>query len=420
MMSIFKKTIFTGFSPNLTARDMRVALSYLLFPWNWKKINSGEKVELAEKALEKYFNFGHAHVFDSGRSALLYALKAAGVSNEDEVLVQGYTCMVVVNSIVAAGGTPVFVDVADDLNMSASELEKKISSKSKVLIIQHTFGLPVDMNKILEIAQKNKLLVIEDCAHSFGATWEGKLLGTFGDVGMFSFGADKILSSVRGGALVTNNRELSEKIKNFQNQLPEPKTLRTFQHLAHLPVFYFGKKLYHLYIGKIVLFVAQKIGITNKVIYDQEKKGEGVDFYPSKFANSLADILLGQLAEVDGINSHRKEIAEYYDENISNEKLELIWDDEETRNRDCIYLRYPVLVKNPQSFFVFAKKRGLILGNWYDAVVAPADVDFEKTRYVAGSCLNAERIAAESVNLPTDRHISLGDAKKIVEIVNSF
>lgn len=418
-MSIFKKTIFTGFSPNLTAQSTLIALSYLLAPFRWTKINSGKNVAIVEKALREYFRVQYAYTFDSGRSALLYALKALEVSPEDEVLVQGYTCMVVVNSISQSGAKPIFVDCENDLNMSVDDLEKKISAKSKVLIIQHTFGLPANIEKLLVIAKKNNLLVIEDCAHSFGASLNGKKLGTFADIGMLSFGADKVVSSVRGGALITDNQVLGEKILELQAQLPKPKVFRTLQHIMHLPVFYLGKKFYHVQFGKILLFVCQKIGITNKVIYDQEKRGEFVNFYPSKFANSLAEILLGQIEEVDEINNHRKEIADFYIKNIKNEKFELIWSEKQF-DAGCIFLRYPIIVENPQQLLSFAKTRGVILGNWYDAVVAPADVDFEKTKYVVGSCPNAERLASRSVNLPTDRNISLEDAKQMVEIVNSL
>ncbi|EKE18979.1 MAG: DegT/DnrJ/eryc1/StrS aminotransferase [uncultured bacterium] len=420
MTLIFRKTIFTGFAPNLTGRDTRLALSYLLFPWKWSKINSGENVEAVERSLEKYFDVKKACVFDSGRSALLYALKSLDVSNENEVLVQGYTCMVVVNSIVQSGAKPIYVDVENDLNMSAQDLEKKITPKSKVLIIQHTFGMPADVEKLMAIAKKHNLLVIEDCAHSFGAKLNGKLLGTFADIGMLSFGADKIVSSVRGGALITNDLVLGEKIEEFQNQLQRPNLLKTVQHLMHHPVFFVGKKLYHIYIGKILLFVSQKLGIINKIIYDKEKRGEQTEFYPSKFANSLADILLNQISEVDVINNHRKQISNYYDLNINNKKIGFTWDEKTKNGYDCIYLRYPILMDNSTEIFSFAKKRALILGNWYDRVIVPGDIDFEKTKYVIGSCPNAEQLAKRAVNLPTDRHISMVDAKRIVEIVNSF
>jgi len=419
-MQIFPKTIFTGFAPNLTSQDVRIALSYIFLPWKWKNMNQGKNIERCEREIEKYLGIKHSVTFDSGRSALLFALKASGIKNGDEVLVQAYTCMVVVNSIVQSGAKPIYVDIKNDFNMNADDLEKKISPKSKVLIIQHTFGLSAEMEILLAIAKKNGLTVVEDCAHSFGAKHAGKLLGTFGDVALLSFGADKVVSSARGGALITNNNDLFEKISELRNALPKPKIGKTMQHLAHFPIFSMGKKTYGIYLGKILLALSQKLHLMNKVIYDAEKKGESVDFYPSKFANSLAHILLGQLAQVENTNGHRREMAQYYEDNIKNEKIELPWKKENIKKEDCIYLRYPILSDLHEAIFSSAKRQGVILGNWYDTVIAPADIEMKKTGYKYGSCPNAERLAPGSVNLPTDRNIDIEDAKKIVAIINSI
>jgi dTDP-4-amino-4,6-dideoxygalactose transaminase len=247
-------------------------------------------------------------------------------------------------------------------------------------------------------------------------------------VSLLSFGADKVVSSARGGALITDNTELFEKILSLRNALPEPKISKTLQHLAHFPIFWLGKKTYGLYLGKIILAVSQKLQLMNKVIYDKEKAGQPVDFYPSKFANSLAEILLGQLEQVEKMNMHRQEIANFYEENIISSKIKLPWRDEGTNRHspigeggeNCIYLRYPVLTAEPKKLFALAKKQKVILGNWYDSVIAPEDIDMTKTRYVQGSCPNAERLAPMSVNLPTDRNIKLKDAEKVVEIINRF
>jgi len=418
-MAIFQKTIFTGFSPNLTGRDTRVALSYLLFPWKWKDITNGKNINFSEKAIEKYFGVEHCHVFDSGRSALYFALKSLDVQKGDEVLVQAYTCMVVINAIIHTGARPVFIDIKDDFNMDPLDLEKKITPKSKVLIIQHTFGLAADMDKLIAIARKNNIRVIEDCAHAFGAKYDEKFVGTFGEVGMFSFGADKVLSCARGGALITNNQELSDKIKKFQAELPTPKVGKTIQHLMHYPFFYVGKKLYHVYLGKIILGTAKKFNLINKIIYDQEKNGQQVGFYPSRLANSLAEILLNQLEKVDEVNLHRKNISEFYEQNINNAKVELPWRNK-INTSECVYLRYPILVENPERLFAWAKKQGIILGNWYDNVIAPKDIDMNKTGYELGSCPNAERLAARSINLPTDINVTIENAERVVEVINGF
>ncbi|MFA5359487.1 MAG: aminotransferase class I/II-fold pyridoxal phosphate-dependent enzyme [Patescibacteria group bacterium] len=438
-MSIFTKTIFTGFAPNLTGRDTRSALSYLLLPWRWLKISSGKYTVMAEKKLREYFNIKHAYVFDSGRSALYYALKALGAGEGDEVLMQAYTCVVVVNAIKFTGAKPIFIDINNTFNIDPADLEKRITPKTKILIIQHTFGLPANLDYLLAIAAKHNIKVIEDCAHSLGARYNGKLTGTFGHIGMLSFGSDKIISCVRGGALITNDNEIGNKIKQLSLELAKPKLGKTLQHLMHYPIFYISKPIYHLFIGKFILMLAKKLNVFNKIIYKKEKTGEQVNFYPAKLANSLAHILCEQINEIDELNAHRQTIAKYYSEHLSCHSDSERSEEEESlqpaiktvkgflanarndnSNNTCAFLRYPLLTKNPKELLTYAKKQGIILGDWYSCVIAPCDSEINKTGYHAGDCPNAERLAAESVNLPTDRHITEKQAEKIIKIINSY
>ncbi|MEI6597081.1 MAG: aminotransferase class I/II-fold pyridoxal phosphate-dependent enzyme, partial [bacterium] len=340
-MSLFNKTIFTGFAPNLTGRDTGLALSYLLLPWRWFKISSGEYIALAEKKLREYFNIKHAYVFDSGRSALYYALKTLGAGDNDEILLQAYTCVVVVNAIKFTGAKPIFVDINDDFNMSPANLENKITAKTKILIIQHTFGLPAKLNELLTIAKRHNLKIIEDCAHSLGARYQGQLTGTFGHIGMLSFGSDKIISCARGGALITNDDEISKNIKSFAQKLPKPKLTKTLQHLMHYPIFYTAKPVYHLFIGKFILILAKKLNIFNKIIYKKEKTGEPVNFYPAKLANSLAHILCEQINEIEQLNAHRRSISKIYQENLNNLNINLPWRDNKINLETSACLRYP-------------------------------------------------------------------------------
>lgn len=417
-MPIFKKTIFTGFAPNLTGRDTALALGYLILPWRWPKILLGDYAVLAEKKLREYFNIKHAYTFDSGRSALYYALKILGAGEGDEVLVQAYTCMVVVNAIKFTGAKPIFIDVDRTFDMDPASLEERITPKAKILIIQHTFGLPANLDRLLAIAAKHDIKVIEDCAHSLGAKHNGRLTGTFGHIGMLSFGSDKIISCVRGGALITNDDNLGQKIKTYSQALPKPNLIKTLQHLCHYPIFYISKPIYSIYLGKIILKLAKNFNIFNKIIYKKEKIGEQVNFYPAKLANSLAQILCEQINEIEIIIKHQQKISEIYNQRISNQSIDLPWREAEVSGGVC--LRYPLLVKNPKKLLAYAKSHGIILGDWYNQVIAPKDIYMKKTDYVSGSCPRAETLAAESVNLPTDRHINEQTAEEISEIINKF
>jgi dTDP-4-amino-4,6-dideoxygalactose transaminase len=408
------KTIFTGFAPNITKNDFYIALGFLLLPWKWFSIKSGHYTKQAEKMLQTYFDIKYAFVFDSGRTALQHALTALDINSGDKVLVQAYTCVVVINAIKHAGGVPVYVDINDDFNMNPEDLVNKASG-AKVLIIQHTFGTPADMEELLKIARENNLKTIEDCAHSIGAKYDERLTGTLTDIGMLSFGSDKVISCVRGGALITNNTLLGDKIKNIQENLPKPKLIRTLQHLAHVPVFTIGKAFYGIFIGKVIFIIAMKLNIINKIIYPREKKCLVMNEYPSTLPNSLAKILCAQINNIDGVNTHRKEVAKSYKEQINNNLIK-----HPQYNGSSIFLRYTVLTEHPKKLHSYMKGYNIILGNWYDSVIAPNDIDAACTSYTKGTCLNAERLAARSINLPTNRFIGEKKMQKIIKLINNW
>jgi len=394
------------------------ALGWLFLPWRWKKLASGKNSEKVERKLENYFKMKHAYTFDSGRSALYFALKALEIKEGDEVLVQAYTCVVVANAIRWTGAMPVYIDVGDDFNMDVNDLEKKITPKAKVVIIQHTYGLPADLDLIMAVAKKHGLKVVEDCAHSFGAKHNGRLTGAFGHIGMLSFGSDKILSCVRGGALITDDFDLGVKLKKLQNQLKPLKTKDIVRHLLHFPVFYLGKPLYGVFVGKAILWLAKKIYLVNRIITQNEKKGERDSLFSRTIPNALADILLGQLKEVGAVNEQRKKIAALYDSEISAKiKKPLL----KTANKgECVYLRYPILIDQPKELMKDAKRHKIILGDWYDSVIAPRDLSMDKTGYTPGACPNAEKLAARIVNLPTGRNVGEDDARRVVKVVNEW
>lgn len=414
-MKWFKKPLFTGFAPHITVRDTFIALSFLFLPWKWGKLRKGDAPKKVETWLENYFGNAKVYTFDSGRSALFCALKACGVGEDDEVIVQAYTCLVVINAIRWTGALPVFVDIRDDYTMDADDARKKITEKTKILIIQHTFGTPAQLDALVQLGKERDLKIVEDCAHSLGARHNGKLTGTFGDIGIFSFGSDKVISCVRGGGVVVNDDALAQKIQDYQSTLPLFPLGMLLQHLMHYPVFLKGRWLYNLGIGKLVLWLAQKLRVINRIIYPQEKKGEQISGFPSQLPNALAVILLQQLSELGALNQHRRTIARIYHDMIKNTIIEKpVWNDE------SIYVRYPMCVSDPKKLRNIAKREGIILGDWYDTVVAPKDSEQRVAVYQQGSCPHAEKRAACSLNLPTERHITKRDAERIAHLCTRY
>lgn len=413
-MNFFKTPIFTGFMPNLLAKEVLLALSFM-FPWNWSKLQSGKALSLLEKQFETFFGTNSVIAFDSGRSSLQIALESLEMSQNDEVLLQAYTCSVVSNAVIWSGARPVYVDINKNFNMDPSDLEKKITPRSKVLIIQHTFGIPADLEALVAIAQKHNLTIIEDCAHVIGGMYKNKMLGTWGDIAMLSFGTDKSISCGRGGALLTNNTNLAEKFRKRQKTLPHLSKKYILQQLYTFILFFLCKALYTIGIGKFVLAFSKKLHLSSRIIEQNEKKGKQSPKFPAQLANALAEIALHQMKHLNEFNEHRIALAENYKKNIQNSQIET-----PEKIQNIPFLRFPILVKNPAKLHKIAQKEGILLGDWYTTVIAPSDVDESKMGYTKGSCPNAEKLAQRSINLPTHIHISQKNQEKIIKIVNSY
>lgn len=408
--------IFTGFQPNATKKDVILALKYLLLPWQWSKVVKGGEYEAkACRILRKKFSVYHTYLFDSGRSALEVSLRALGVGEGDEVIVQAYTCVVVINAIKWVGAIPVYIDVRNDFNINVAKIAEKITPKTKVILAQHTFGIPCEIDQIVRIAREYNLSVIEDSAHVIEGQYKGKKLGTYGDIGMFSFGSDKVISCGRGGALIATNDLIGEKIGLEYEKIQYPKRWWVLPYLWNFPLFVIGKALYRVKIGKFLLATLKKLSITGRVIYEKEKKGVRSHFKVSRLANSLCHILYNQLEQLEDMNEHRGEIARWYYEEIATKKVQ-----KPKKLTESFYVRYPVLVDDPVKAMEYFKGQGILLGDWYDTVIGPNDIKLEKTGYITESCPVAEKLAQQSLNLPTSRKISVKHADKICQLLKKY
>lgn len=180
--------------------------------------DGGKRVRDFESQLKSYLGVKHVLAVNSGTAALHAALLAAGIKHGDEVLLPSFTFVATANAVVAAGATPIFIDVKkDDYTMDPADLGSKITEKSKVIIPVHLYGHPADIDEISELAKKHSLDVIEDACQSLGSTYRKKQTGTFGSMGCFSMYASKVLTAGEGGAIATDSDELADKIKMIRN-----------------------------------------------------------------------------------------------------------------------------------------------------------------------------------------------------------
>jgi len=174
-------------------------------------------VRKLENAFAEKFGMKHAVAVNSGGSALFLALKALGIGPGDEVIVPDFTMIATAAAVSHCGATPVFVDASErSFNIDPAKIEGVITPRTRAVMPVHLYGEPCEMDAIMEIAKKHKLLVVEDAAEAHGAKYKGKLAGTFGDANCFSFYANKIMTSGEGGMIATNRDELAEKLRHMR------------------------------------------------------------------------------------------------------------------------------------------------------------------------------------------------------------
>lgn len=406
---MFFKPITISLSPNTERDDVIIALKELLTPWHWY---SGEAKDSMRKFFEQTFKTSNIFFYNSGRSALVELLSSFGIGDGDEVVVQAFTCVAVPNAVLWTGAQPIYADIDKSYNLNETTIQKVITKKTKAIIVQHTFGIPAEIDSIMSLAKKYDLFVIEDCAHAFGASYKGKLLGTYGDAAFFSFGRDKVLSSVFGGVAIVHKQTLiAQKLERRLQQLTYPGYHWTFQQLLHPIVMNAILPLYSIGIGKMILVILQKLSLLSFPVYKEEKCGiQPLDF-PRKYPPTLMRLAINQLKKLHRYNTQRQRIANYYRSALTYKKNTKIVPEV----NGAIYLRFPILVDNPEAVIQKAKEMNILLGNWYHNVVDPKGVDLKHAQYNSSRCPEAEFSSKHIVNLPT--RISLSEAKKVVSVL---
>jgi len=189
--------------------------------------SEGPFIQRFEIEMANYVSRKHGIAVSNGSAALDIAIKALGIGKGDEVILPTFTIISPTQSIVTAGAIPVLVD--SDLNtwnMDVTQIESKITNKTKAILVVHIYGLPVDMDPVIELCKKYNLFLIEDAAEMHGQTYKGKKCGSFGDISTFSFYPNKHITTGEGGMIMTNNDELAERCKKLRNLAFEPKGRR--------------------------------------------------------------------------------------------------------------------------------------------------------------------------------------------------
>ncbi len=415
-MTLFKKPISISFAPNVEIDDFLLALKLLLPAFLGR--SDKQWVKKLEDSFKQYLGVTDAFAFSSGRAAFYYILKSLSLAPRDEILIQAFTCVAVPNAILWAELTPVYVDIdKHTFNMDCDDLKKKLTSKSKVIVVQHTFGIPSNMDEIKKIAQHNNLIIIEDCAHSLGAEYEGKKVGSLSDVAFFSFGRDKVISSVFGGMVTTNNKKVAINLQHFYKNLESPARFFVIKQLLYIILYTLLLPFYNMLIGKLILKLLFAGNILSKAVSEEEKKAALPEFINYQLSPFLARLAQHQLEKVSRFNNHRQQIARIYIETLKNNTGTKI---AAHSNSKPVYLRFPVLVTNKYDLLKKAQNKGIHLGNWYENPITPKPYDVSTFKYKRGSCPVAEKVCPMVINLPTHINLKKTDAQLIANVVSHY
>lgn len=329
----------------------------------------GPEVSAFEQEFAQYVGSGYCVGLASGLDALWLAFRVLGIGSGDEVIVQGNTYIASVMGITINGATPVLVEPDEFYNIDADKIEEKITEKTKAVLVVHLYGQASNMEKIVKLCRKYDLRLVEDCAQSHGAAAGGKITGTFGDIGCFSFYPSKNLGAFGdAGAIVTDNEELARAMRMYRN--------------------YGSEKRYY-----------------NKVV--------GAN---SRLDELQAAMLRVRLAHMEEITEERREIAARYTGLLHNEKLIL------PAVRDGVthvWHQYVIRTEHRDELIACLEKKGI--GTIIHYPVPPhLSEAYAYLGYQKGDLKITEKYADTVLSLPMYNGMTLEEQMRVIRCLNDF
>jgi len=362
----------------------------------------------------------HAFSFWKGRVALYAILRALDLKETDEVILPGYTCVVVPNAVRYAGAKPVYADIGmDHYNIDPTSVEKRISKYTRVLIVQHTYGIPADIWSLRDIAAKYGLYLIEDCAHVLlGSKIQGVPLGSFGKAAFFSFQWSKPYTTGLGGMVVTHDKELAERLTVIKATFQDPPLYRKQQLQIQYWLYrrFFKPKLY--WFSQNSLHALSKFGLfvgssSSKELTGREEPSD-MRWTMSNFQQRTG---LAQMSKLKENSDHRQLIAKYYSDALRMYSWPVNTEADSTNFK---LLRFPVQVTNKDQVLQKAKHARVEIGSWFDTPLHPLPLsEHDLIGYQLGSCPIAETTCNNVINLPLHDRVDSAEAERVVNFLIS-
>ena len=354
--------------------------------------------------------------FYRGRVALYALLRTLNVDPGDEVIIQAFTCLAVPSPIVALGLRPVYVDIDPrTYNADPVRVKCRITERTRVIIVQHTFGIPAPMDAIVAEARSRGLVVIEDCCHSLGSTYQGKPLGCIGDAAFYSYEWGKPIVIGLGGTAVVHSEKLVQRMRILYKTFVQP----PLKDVARVNLQYFA----HALLRRPALFwtireiyrALSKSGIVIGTFPREEFSGELSEEYQRTMAPSLRVRLAGKLAKAEAGILHRKHVGAQYEDRFKQLGLPR---PEAPRGSETVYLQYPLVVRDKRRVLSEARKWNVEVGDLFSSPVHPLTTqEWKSVGYEKGCCPIAEHTCVRIVSLPLHEAVRQGDIDRTFDFL---
>jgi perosamine synthetase len=359
------------------------------------------------------------YYFFRGRVAEHAIIKALGIGSGDEVAIQAFTCVAVAAPVMMTGARPIYIDIdAGSYNLNPQHLAASITSRTKAVIVQHTFGIPGDMDAVKEIAQRRRLAVIEDCCPTLASAYKGKRVGTFGDAAFSSHRWGKPIVLGAGGRAVVRGEELcAEFLKVCASSQPTSiaKTVRILlEYFAHENLL--RPSLF--WVMRDIFRSLCRNGLAMATFDEKEMRGLMSDA-GKRIPELHRRWLNRRLLDLDQDTQFRRSVANRYGEVLKVLGAQTYDLDERF---DPVFLRYPFLVENKPLVLERAREKGVELGDWFVSAVHPLSsaADLARIGYEMGSCPTAEAVSNRVVTLPIDHRIGPRCVEKTIQFLTDL
>lgn len=368
-----------------------------------------------QKGAAMYANGFH---FQRGRIAHYAILRALGIGAGDEVIIQAFTCVAEPCPVLATGARPVYADIDTTFNLDPSSVEERLTPRTRAIVVQHTFGIPADMDRLLRIAQARGIYVIEDCCHTVASSYCGTMVGHFGDAAFSAYRWGKPLVLGIGGTAVIHAEEprkiLQQIHKSSSMPGPWPTARMRLEYLLH-QVLLRPSTFWLLRDGYRRLI---KTGVVIPTFPKVELQGElsDLDKLMPRFHQRWLAKRINSVFEED-VQFRRRRASQY-----AAALQEMGWRTCQLDQRyDPVYLRYPFLASHKDKILQEARKHRVEFGDWFVSAVHPhSDSESEELGYRQGMCPVAERTAKEILTLPIYEKVRDRDVERSIDLLHKL